>query len=109
MKSKDGKEREVAIRPIANERQLLYQEWVLDRKKLVDKYSNGRLGYIHIQGMDMPSFEVFERELTAAGYGKEGLLVDVRYNGGGSTTDYLMTVLITNNMLIQFRAVQVII
>lgn len=93
VKGKDGKEREVAIRPIANERQLLYQEWVLERKKLVDKYSNGRLGYIHIQGMDMPSFEVFERELTAAGYGKEGLLVDVRYNGGGSTTDYLMTVL----------------
>jgi tricorn protease-like protein len=93
VKGKDGKEREVAIRPIANERQLLYQEWVLDRKKLVEKYSNGRLGYIHIQGMDMLSFEVFERELTAAGYGKEGLLVDVRYNGGGSTTDYLMTVL----------------
>lgn len=93
VKGKDGKEREVAIRPIANERQLLYQEWVLDRKKLVDKYSNGKLGYIHIQGMDMPSFEVFERELTAAGYGKEGLVVDVRYNGGGSTTDYLMTVL----------------
>lgn len=93
LKGKDEKEREVAIRPIANERQLLYQEWVLDRKKLVEKYSNGRLGYIHIQGMNMPSFEVFERELTAAGYGKEGLLVDVRYNGGGSTTDYLMTVL----------------
>lgn len=93
VKGKDGKEREVAIRPVASERQLLYQEWVLDRKKLVDKYSKGRLGYIHIQGMDMPSFEVFERELTAAGYGKEGLLVDVRYNGGGSTTDYLMTVL----------------
>jgi C-terminal processing protease CtpA/Prc len=93
VKSKDGKEREVAIRPIANERQLLYQEWVLERKKLVHKYSKGRLGYIHIQGMDMQSFEVFERELTAAGYGKEGLLVDVRYNGGGSTTDYLMTVL----------------
>jgi len=90
---KDGKEREVSIRPVANQQQLLYQEWVQERKKLVEKYSTGRLGYIHIQGMDMPSFEVFERELTAAGYGKEGLLVDVRYNGGGSTTDYLMTVL----------------
>jgi C-terminal processing protease CtpA/Prc len=41
----------------------------------------------------MPSFEVFERELTAAGNGKEGLVIDVRFNGGGSTTDYLMTVL----------------
>ncbi|MFA5803181.1 MAG: S41 family peptidase [Melioribacteraceae bacterium] len=90
---KDGKEREVVIRPVANIRDQLYEEWVKDRKKLAEKYSNGRLGYIHIQGMDMPSFEVFERELTAAGYGKEGLLVDVRYNGGGSTTDYLMTVL----------------
>jgi tricorn protease len=93
VKNKDGKEREVTIRPIANEQQLLYQEWVNERKKLVEKYSNGRLGYIHIQGMSLPSFEVFERELTASGYGKEGLVVDVRYNGGGSTTDYLMAVL----------------
>lgn len=93
VKGKDGKEREVAIRPTNSLRQLLYEEWVKDRKKLVDKFSNGRLGYIHIQGMNIPSFEVFERELTAAGYGKEGLVVDVRYNGGGSTTDYLMAVL----------------
>ena len=93
VKDKDGKDREIAIRPVTSLRQLLYQEWVSNRKSLVEKYSNGRLGYIHIQGMDFPSFEVFERELTAAGYGKEGLLVDVRYNGGGSTTDYLMTVL----------------
>lgn len=93
VRSADGKEREVTIRPIASERPLLYEEWVRDRKKLVDKFSNGKLGYIHIQGMDFPSFEKFERELTAAGYGKDGLVVDVRYNGGGSTADYLMAVL----------------
>lgn len=89
----DGKSREVVIRPVNNVRQLLYEEWVTDRKKLVDKFSNGRLGYIHIQAMSQPSFEVFERELQAAGYGKDGLVIDVRYNGGGSTTDYLMAVL----------------
>ncbi|GHN02437.1 tricorn protease [Cytophagales bacterium WSM2-2] len=88
-----GKEREVVIRPINNERQLLYEEWVKERKALVDKFSSGKLGYIHIQAMDNASFETFERELTAAGFGKDGLIVDVRYNGGGSTTDYLMTVL----------------
>lgn len=93
VKSKDGKEKEVAIRPTADVRQLLYQEWVNERRKLVEKYSKGRLGYVHIQGMSYPSFEVFERELTAAGNGKEGLVIDVRYNGGGSTTDYLMTIL----------------
>jgi tricorn protease len=43
--------------------------------------------------MNAPSFEEFERMLFAAADGKEGLLVDVRFNGGGWTTDYLMAVL----------------
>ncbi len=93
VKAADGKTREVAMRLTANISNNLYNEWVENRKKLVEKYSNGRLGYIHIKGMDFPSFEVVEREFGAAGYGKEGLLIDVRYNGGGSTADYLMTIL----------------
>ncbi|MEQ8424364.1 MAG: S41 family peptidase, partial [Cyclobacteriaceae bacterium] len=93
VKGTDNKTREVAIRPVRSINQLLYNEWVEDRRKLVDKFSNNRLGYIHIQGMNMPSFELFERELTASGYGKDGLIIDVRYNGGGSTTDLLMTIL----------------
>ena len=62
-------------------------------KRQVDEWSGGRLGYIHIQGMSIPSFEEFERGLYAAAHGKEGLLIDVRSNGGGWTTDYLMAVL----------------
>jgi C-terminal processing protease CtpA/Prc len=89
----DGKPREVPIRLSASLRDELYEEWVDQRKKLVEKWSGGKLGYIHIRGMDFPSFEVVEREFTAAGFGKEGLVIDVRYNGGGSTTDYLMTIL----------------
>ncbi|XLS30646.1 S41 family peptidase [Flavobacteriaceae bacterium M23B6Z8] len=88
-----GKEREVIIRPKNSSRIENYNAWVKDRKKLTDQYSNGRLGYIHIQGMNWQSFERFERELTAAGLGKEGIVIDVRYNGGGWTTDYLMAVL----------------
>jgi tricorn protease len=93
VRTADGNNREVVIRPTSNLRQLLYEEWVENRKKLVDQYSNGRLGYIHIQAMNNPSFEVFERELQAAGNGKDGLVIDVRYNGGGSTTDLLMAIL----------------
>lgn len=89
----NGKNREVVVRLTQSISDNLYNEWVDGRKKLVEKFSNGRLGYIHIKGMDFPSFEVVEREFTAAGYGKEGILIDVRYNGGGSTTDYLMTIL----------------
>jgi tricorn protease len=93
VKDSKGASREVIIRPVGSTSSALYDEWVMERKKLVEKYSNGKLGYIHIQAMNMPSFEATEREFAAAGYGKEGLVIDVRYNGGGSTTDYLMSVL----------------
>lgn len=93
VRSNDGKTREVVIRPASSLGDALYKEWVAERRKLVDKYSNGKLGYIHIQAMNMPSFEQTEREFASAGHGKDGLIIDVRYNGGGSTTDYLMTVL----------------
>ena len=85
--------KEVVLRPQGSLRRLQYEEWIRSRKKLVDQYSNGQLGYIHIQGMNQPSFERFERELKASGYGKKGIVIDVRYNGGGWTTDRLMAVL----------------
>jgi len=88
-----GAARSVVIRPGGSMRDALYREWVKERKRLTEQYSGGRLGYIHIQGMNWPSFERFERELTAAGQGKDGLVIDVRFNGGGWTTDMLMTVL----------------
>ncbi len=92
VEGKDG-EREVIIRPKSSLRNELYDEWVDERAKLVDKYSGGRLGYLHIRAMGWESFERFEREFTARGHGKEGIVIDVRFNGGGWTTDYLMAVL----------------
>jgi tricorn protease len=43
--------------------------------------------------MNFVSFYKFEEELYSAGAGKDGLIIDVRHNGGGSTTDHLLTVL----------------
>ena len=87
----DGKD--VVVRTSSSLRTLQYEAWVASRSELVKKYSNGQLGYIHIKGMNAPSFERFERELKASGYGKKGIVIDVRYNGGGWTTDRLMAVL----------------
>lgn len=89
----EGETREVIIEPTGSLNRERYNEWVDHRRELTERYSNGRLGYIHIQGMNWPSFERFERELVATGEGKEGIVIDVRYNGGGWTTDYLLTVL----------------
>jgi tricorn protease len=95
VRSVDGKEREVTMRPIsyAPLRGLLRDKWLADNRKLVEKLSENRLGYLHISAMDMPSFYKFQEELYAVGYGKEGLVIDVRENGGGSTADHLLTAL----------------
>ena len=87
----DGKD--IVVRTSNSLKTLQYEAWVESRRELVKKYSNEQLGYIHIKGMNAPSFESFERDLKASGYGKKGIVIDVRYNGGGWTTDRLMAVL----------------
>jgi tricorn protease len=91
----DGKERDVHLRPIsyATARKLLYDQWMEQNRAQVHQWSGGTLGYLHISAMNDESFERFEEELYAAGAGKDGLVIDVRENGGGSTTDHLLTAL----------------
>jgi len=91
----DGTRRTAVVIPVSSreERQARYRAWVRQRRALVERLSGGRLGYIHVQAMTAPSFEAFERDLHAAAHGREGLIIDVRSNGGGWTTDYLMAVL----------------
>jgi tricorn protease len=90
-----GKKRTVVLKPVpGNEvRRLRYLDWRRQRRNMVESLSDGRLGYIHVQSMGIPSFEEFERDLYAAAHGREGLVIDVRGNGGGWTTDYLLAVL----------------
>ncbi len=90
-----GEDRDVTIRPIsyASARSLLYEAWIKQNRVAVAKASDGKLGYLHIRAMNMDSFYRFERELYDAGAGKDGLVIDVRENGGGNTADYLLTAL----------------
>lgn len=90
-----GLERDVTLRPISytTARTLLYEQWIKDNRSTVEKTSGGTLGYLHISKMDDASFQRFQEELYAAGAGRDGLIIDVRENGGGSTTDHLLTAL----------------
>ncbi|MEJ2079187.1 MAG: S41 family peptidase [Acidobacteriota bacterium] len=93
--SDDGETRElkVLLTPVSwnEERRLKYDEWRRANARRVDELSHGRIGYIHILGMDQPSLDIFERDLYAAADGKDGLIIDVRNNGGGWTTDRLLS------------------
>ncbi|MBN1590927.1 MAG: hypothetical protein JW888_15545, partial [Pirellulales bacterium] len=90
-----GNDRDVVLRPIDYEaaRDLLYEGWVHRTRKQVDKLSGGKFGYLHIRVMEMDCFYRFERELYAAGAGKDGLVIDVRENPGGFIADHLLTML----------------
>jgi tricorn protease len=90
-----GEERDVTLRPISYERALplLYQAWLEHNRREVERVSKGSLGYLHLSAMDTLSFSKFEEQLYAVGAGKDGLVIDVRENGGGNTADHLLTAL----------------
>jgi len=72
---------------------LEYEARVRQRRAEVEKLSGGRLAYIHIPLMDQPSLKKFERELYSDGLNKEGLILDIRGNGGGNTHDQILQAL----------------
>lgn len=72
-----------------------YDNWQASNQARVAELSDGRLGYIHIESMNASSLAEYERDLYAACEGKEGLVIDVRDNGGGWTTDLLLASIMT--------------
>ncbi|HIA37942.1 MAG TPA: hypothetical protein EYN86_00240, partial [Planctomycetes bacterium] len=92
-----GETRQVTIRPTSSINTALYHRYEAISRKRVEEKSDNRLGYIHIESMSTDPLLEFQRKLFAAGEGKEGLLIDVRENGGGWTTDMVLTMLTTRN------------
>lgn len=75
---------------------LKYDAFREESRRHVDELSDGRLGYLHIQAMNQTSLEGFQGDLYAAASGKDGLIIDVRNNGGGHTTDRILTSIMAN-------------
>ena len=62
---------------------LLYDRWVKQRAADVEKWSNGRLGYVHIQSMGDDSFRTIYSDILGKYNNCEGIVIDTRFNGGG--------------------------
>ena len=73
------------ILPISRSEQsdLLYKRWIKSRAAEVERLSNGRLGYVHIEGMNDASFRDIYSDILGKYNLKEGIVIDTRYNGGG--------------------------
>ena len=91
--------RTIRVKPISFNRflDLEYDRWVNEKRKKVHQWSQGRLGYIHIRAMGASSLERFEAELYAEAHNRDALVIDVRNNGGGWTTDFLLAMLMVQN------------
>jgi len=81
--------RDIIVRPIASEERLRYYNWVEERRHYVDSVSGGKIGYIHIPDMDSFGLvrftKMFYHQLR-----KPGIIIDVRYNGGGFVSGLIL-------------------
>ena len=81
--------RTIRYRPLRSETGLLYLSWVAENRARVDRMSQGRLGYIQIPDMGESGIREFIKWWYPQ-VRKEGLVVDVRDNGGGNISQLLI-------------------
>jgi len=84
-----GEVRRVVVRPLADEGALRYQDWVAGRRAFVADRSAGRLGYLHVPDMMAAGWSQLHRDLGRE-TARDGLVVDVRGNGGGHTSQLVV-------------------
>ncbi|MFJ3302241.1 S41 family peptidase [Streptomyces sp. NPDC086549] len=84
-----GDLRHAVVVPIADEEPLRYHDWVTGRRAYVHERSGGRLGYLHVPDMQAPGWAQIHRDLRVE-VAREGLVVDVRENRGGHTSQLVV-------------------
>ncbi|HEV2636824.1 MAG TPA: PDZ domain-containing protein [Actinocrinis sp.] len=84
-----AKSRRVVVVPVASEYVLRYHDLIATRRAMVHELSGGRIGYLHAPDMATPGWADFHRDLTVE-ISRDGLLFDLRENGGGHTSQLVI-------------------
>ncbi len=84
--------RQVTVVPVGNEQTLRTRAWVESNRRTVDKLSGGRLAYVFVPNTGVPGFTSFNRYYFSQ-QDRAGVIIDERYNGGGSAADYMIEVM----------------
>jgi tricorn protease len=89
----DGKDaREVTVVPLPSEFPLRNRAWEEDNRRKVDELSSGKLAYVHVPDTAVGGWLNFNRFYFAQ-VGKQGAVIDERYNHGGEVADYIIDML----------------
>ena len=81
--------REVTVVPVANENGLRNLAWIEDNRRKVDQLSGGRVGYVYMPNTAGAGYTDFNRYFFGQ-VGKEAVIIDERFNGGGDIADYVI-------------------
>lgn len=87
--ARDGSERDVVVKTLTSEAAGRYRDWVNANRARVHQASDGALGYLHVPDMMPRGFSEFHRGWLLE-QERDGLVVDVRYNGGGHVSSLLL-------------------
>ena len=81
--------RDVTVVPVASEAALRNHAWIEDNRRKVDQLTGGRVGYVYLPDTAGGGYTNFNRYFFSQA-GKEGVIIDERFNGGGSIADYVI-------------------
>jgi tricorn protease len=81
--------RDVTVVPIPSEDQLRHLDWIEGNRRKVDELSGGKLAYVHLPDTADGGFTSFNRYYFSQ-VGREGAVIDERYNHGGQLADYII-------------------
>lgn len=89
VRSSNEAPRRVKVTALTSELPIRYRDWVEGNRRIVHEATGGRIGYLHIPDMGADGFSEFHRGLLAE-ESRAGLIVDLRFNGGGHVSPLLL-------------------
>ena len=95
--------RQVLVKTLTSEVELRYRAWIEERRQIVDKATNGKVGYIYVQSTGVDAQNELVKQFMAQ-WRKEGLIIDERWNGGGQIPDRFIELL--NRPMLAYWAVR---
>jgi tricorn protease len=89
--AKSGKAFDTVVKPIEPnaEQNLRYDDWEFTERNLIDKLSNGKIGYVHLRAMGGDNYSEWVRNFYPV-FNRDGLVVDVRNNQGGNIDSWIL-------------------
>ena len=86
-----GEPRDVIVKPITAQQDadLRYHEWEYTRRLEVDRAAEGKIGYVHLRAMGPNDINQWIEEYIPV-FRRDGLIVDVRHNGGGNIDSWIL-------------------